>query len=503
MSSQVADTSPDFAVIVTLPAFNAVTTPLATVATVSSELVHTTVLSVASSGDTVAVSVSVSPSVSSAVVLSRAIPVAGITFALTVTSQAADTSPDFAVIVTFPAFNAVTTPLATVAIVSSDDVHATVLSVASSGVTVAVSVSVSPSVSSAVVLSRAMPVAGITFALTVISQVADISPAFAVIVALPALSAVTTPSTTVATVSSDDVHATVLSVASSGVTVAVSVSVSPSVSSAVVLSRAIPVAGITFALTVISQVAETSPDFALIVALPALNAVTTPLATVATVSSDDVQTTVLSVAFSGVTVAVSVSVSPSVISAVVLSRVMPVVGITFALTVISQVADTSPAFAVIVALPALSAVTTPLATVATVSSDDVHVTVLSVASSGVTVAVKVSVSPSVSSAVVLSRAIPVAGITFALTVISQVALTEEFDVDVTVIVTFPALSAVTTPSLTVAIVSSDDVHVTVLSVASSGVTVAVSVSVSPSVSSAVVLSRVMPATSVLPPLIFV
>ena len=154
-------------------------------------------------------------------------------------------------IVTCPGLRAVTRPFATVAIVSSEDDHTTVLSVASSGVTVAMSVSVSPSVISAVVLSRVIPVAGITFALMVISQVADTSPAFAVIVTLPALSAVTTPSLTVATVSSDDVQTTVLSVAFSGVTVAVSVSVSPSVSSAVVLSRVIPVAGITFVFPVI------------------------------------------------------------------------------------------------------------------------------------------------------------------------------------------------------------------------------------------------------------
>ena len=134
---------------------------------------------------------------------------------------------------------------------------------------------------------------------------------------------------------------------------------------------------------------------------------TTPSVTVATVSSDDVHTTLLSVASSGVTVAVRVRVSPSVISAVVLSRVRPVEEMNFALTVISHVAVLSPFAAVIVTLPAFIAVTTPSVTVATVSSDDVHTTLLSVASSGVTVAVRVRVSPSIISAVVLSRVRPV------------------------------------------------------------------------------------------------
>jgi hypothetical protein len=63
-----------------------------------------------------------------------------------------------------------------------------------------------------------------------------------------------------------------------------------------------------------------------------------------------------------------------------------------AVTVTSQVAVLSPAFAVIVASPTFTAVTTPFSTVATVLSLEVHVTLLSVALSGFTVAVSVSVS---------------------------------------------------------------------------------------------------------------
>ena len=66
-----------------------------------------------------------------------------------------------------------------------------------------------------------------------------------------------------------------------------------------------------------------------------------------------------------------------------------------AFTVTSHVARFSPAFAVMTAAPSLTAVTLPsLSTVATVSSELLQVTVLSVASSGLTVATSVSLSPS-------------------------------------------------------------------------------------------------------------
>ena len=58
---------------------------------------------------------------------------------------------------------------------------------------------------------------------------------------------------------------------------------------------------------------------------------------------------------------------------------------------------------VIVAVPALTAVTTPSATVATASLLDIHVTALLVALSGVTVAVRANISPSEMVADVLSR----------------------------------------------------------------------------------------------------
>ena len=63
-----------------------------------------------------------------------------------------------------------------------------------------------------------------------------------------------------------------------------------------------------------------------IVAVPAATAVTVPLETVATLSSLDDQVTVLFAAVDGATVAVSVSVSPTLRSSVFLLSVTPVTG---------------------------------------------------------------------------------------------------------------------------------------------------------------------------------
>ena len=82
-------------------------------------------------------------------------------------------------------------------------------------------------------------------------------------------------------------------------------------------------------------------------------------------------------------------------------------------TVTVQVAylpESSTAVAVIAVVPAASAFTVPLAsTVATFSLEDVQVTLLSVALSGVTVAVKVVVLPTSSVAVVVFSATPLTG----------------------------------------------------------------------------------------------
>ena len=140
--------------MVAVPSLTAVTLPLAsTVAIAVLELVQVTVLSVASSGFTVATRVSDSPSLSSRLVLFSVTSVTAMTFLLTVTEHVADFSPTLAVMVAEPSLTAVTLPLlSTVAIAVLELDQVTVLSVASSGLTVAVSVSDSPSVSVSSVL---------------------------------------------------------------------------------------------------------------------------------------------------------------------------------------------------------------------------------------------------------------------------------------------------------------------------------------------------------------
>ena len=176
--------------------------------------------------------------------------------------------------------------------------------------------------------------------------------------------------------------------------------VSPSVSVAVVLSNDTPVTGYTFALTVTEQVAVLLPSsvVTVIVAVPAFNAVTLPLETVATEVLLLFQLTFLLVALLGLIVAVRVNSSPSVISQDALSRVTSVTGYTFALTVTEHVAIFPPSsdFTVIVALPGLIAVTTPSFTDATDELLDDHITFWFSAFEGDTVAIRVCVSPSTS-----------------------------------------------------------------------------------------------------------
>ena len=273
----------------------------------------------------------------------------------------------------------------------------------------------------------------------------------------------------------------VLSVASLGLTVAVSVTVSPAFKEAEVLFKVMLVTGV--ATTVIVQIAVLSPALAVMVAAPTFLAVTTPLFTVATVASEVVQVTVLSVASLGLTVAVSVTVSPAFKEAEVLFKVMLVTGV--ATTVIVQVAVLSPALAVMVAVPTFFAITTPLNTTATASSEDVQKTVLSVASSGLTLAIRVTVSPTFKDAEVLSIDIDVTDV--ASTNIAQDAV---FSPAFAVMVAEPIFFAITTPLDTIAISSLEELQLKVLSVASLGLTVASKVIVSPTFKDADVLFSV-------------
>ena len=229
---------------------------------------------------------------------------------------------------------------------------------------------------------------------TTTMHLAVLSPALAVMVAVPFLTAFTLPSVTVAMASLEEVHVTVLSVALSGLTVAVRVSSPPTVKDMEDLSRVMEVTSTKPFLTVTLQVAVLSPALAVMVAVPSLTAVILPSSTVATSVLSEVQVTALSVALSGLTVAVREISSPSVISSEVWSREMDVTATNFAFTVTAQVAVLPPAFAVMVAEPSFTAVTTPSFTVATAVLEELQETVFSEALLGLIVALMLDVSPS-------------------------------------------------------------------------------------------------------------
>jgi len=309
-----------------------------------------------------------------------------------------------------------------------------------------------------------------------------------VIVAEPTDLAVTSPvDETVATDSALDDHVTDLSVAFSGVTVAVSVRVSPSSIDKENSLRLTPVTEIVLDLTVTEQVAVLPPSFVftVIVAEPADLAITSPAdETVATDSSLEVQETDLSVAFSGVTVAISVRVSPSVMDKEDSLRLTPVTETVLAKTVTEQVAVLPPSLVltVIVAEPAAFAVTTPPEdTDATDSSLDDQVTDWSVALVGDIIALSVSDSPSVIAKDVLSKETLETCMIRSITRTRQVAVlppSSDFAVTVAVQAFFPVI----VPSETVTLELSDD-QITFLLVALSGEIVAVMRVLSPSVNS--------------------
>ena len=183
--------------------------------------------------------------------------------------------------------------------------------------------------------------------------------------------------------------------------------------------------------------------------------------------SEDVQDTELSVASSGWTVAVSVVDWPTSSDTELWSRVTLVTGV---VTVTRQVADFSPAFAVMVTLPLFRALTLPLwSTLATAKSELFQVTVLSVASEGLTVATSVAPCPFSIASVVLSRVTDVTGTTFLATVTAQEA---DLSPAMAATVAVPSFRAVIFPLLSIEMTDSSElVQVTVLSVASAGFTV--------------------------------
>jgi hypothetical protein len=200
-------------------------------------------------------------------------------------------------------------------------------------------------------------------------------------------------------------------------------------------------------LTVTVQVAVLPPSAVLtvIVALPAATALTTPLDdTVATEVALLLHVTALFVALEGETVAIKISVPPTV----------RLVDALFKVTLVTETGETvmehaavlllSTVVTVITALPTATPTTTPFVTVAMLELLLDHITFWLVALEGVTVAVSVSKPPTVMLAELLFRDTLVTGTTTALTVTAQVAVLLPSAV-VTVIVAFPAATPVIIP----------------------------------------------------------
>ena len=300
-------------VIVAEPAAFAVTTPLdETVATVVLLDDHVTALLVALLGETVSVSSYVSPAVNDNDVGDMATPVTETAEDFTVTVQVAVLPPSDVLTVTTvePTFLAVTTPLElTVAMDVFSDDQVTPLSVASEGETVATNVAVLPTCKVNEEEFRDTPVTETVEAFTVTEQVAVLPPSavLAVIVAVPAFFAVTSPSEdTVATEVLLDVHVTSLLDALEGLIVADNQVDSPTVKERLEGESVTPVTETAFTVTEQEAVLLPSAVVTVILAVPILFAVTVPSeATVATSGLFDVQVTSLLVAFEGLTVAIS------------------------------------------------------------------------------------------------------------------------------------------------------------------------------------------------------
>ena len=146
---------------------------------------------------------------------------------------------------------------------------------------------------------------------------------------MPEAIAVIVPSfETVATFVLELIHSKSISVAFVGRIVAVRVNVSSVFIVNSVKSNKISVIKILTLVTVTVQVALLPPAVAVIVAVPAFNAVTLPFSTFATVLSELFQVTVLSVALVGATVVLSVSLPPTSRASVVLLKVILVTSIT-------------------------------------------------------------------------------------------------------------------------------------------------------------------------------
>ncbi len=167
---------------------------------------------------------------------------------------------------------------------------------------------------------------------------------------------------------------------------------------------------------------------AVIVAVPGAIASTLPSVTVAAAALLVLHVTLLSVKLSGLTIAVSVSVSPTDSVRALLFKLTLFVSVAGVFTVTVHDASNPPSdvFAVMVAVPCATAVTVPLliSTVAIFGLFELHITALFVAFAGATVAASFSVWPSSRLSVGLFRLTPV---TF-----TSVTLSETFTLQVAV-----------------------------------------------------------------------
>ena len=318
-------------VITASPDDTAVTSPvLSTFATALFEDVYVTSLLSASAGATVALSFTVSPFLRLTVVLSSATELTFITLLTPVTvsfliTVLVDVALTVAITSTVPAFLKLKVPsVAICATLLSDTDHTTVLlSVVSSGVIFAVNLYF---VSVYNVPDGPVTVTSVMWLNTLIVTADDFKPSFdtAVIVTVPVFFAVTSPVLlTTATDASDVFHSTDFDcVVLSGIYFIPSCTCAPFSSSAGALVIVIVLSCIISFSTVILHWAVFLPSsvVTVITVSPDDNAVTSPLSsTVATVSLSDVKCTFLLSAFSGSTVALSLTVSFSLRTASVLS----------------------------------------------------------------------------------------------------------------------------------------------------------------------------------------
>jgi hypothetical protein len=378
----VALAEPDVAVIVAVPSATAVTRPAdETVATDSSDVTHVTVgfeMIFPPPSRAVATIVAVSPPDEKLRLVGASVRDAAAW--LTVAVAVALTEPEVAEIVAVPPATAVTRPAdETVATDSSDVAHATVapeMAVPPASLTVATILVPSPSdVKLSTVSDNSMLAAAWA---TVTAAVASSKPEVTVSVAVPSATAVTRPADeTVTTDEFDVAHVTVApatTLPAASFTVAVSVAVSP-------IDVRLSIAGdnstvdATWA-TVTAAVSLTSPEVAVIVAVPFATEVTSPADdTVVIDELDVVHVTVrfemtLPAAF--LTVAVSWVVSPSAENVSSVSDSSKLAGTT---TVTEAVALSEPDVAVIVAVPSATEVTRPVEdTVTTDEDDELHAT---------------------------------------------------------------------------------------------------------------------------------